>query len=130
MPVSKKQILANLRNAQKSTGPRSPLRKFRSSRNALKHGLYYQFNLDRALQFPSPKNKARYLSSFLNELFCVYSGNKSKTHSDLSCHIESPRCPTTAHKSKNKAISDNPDRSVQSVSRQQLKGKKPQARRA
>ncbi len=39
MPCSKKQLLANRRNAQKSTGPRTPEGKAVSSRNALKHGI-------------------------------------------------------------------------------------------
>src|SRR3954447_6034123 len=39
MPVSAKQQAANVRNAQKSTGPRSPEGKARSRRNAMKHGL-------------------------------------------------------------------------------------------
>ena len=37
--ASKKQIAANRRNAQKSTGPRSEEGKARSSQNAFKHGL-------------------------------------------------------------------------------------------
>ena len=37
-PISAKQLAANRRNAKKSTGPRTPAGKRRSSRNSLKHG--------------------------------------------------------------------------------------------
>ena len=37
-PTSQRRIDANRRNAQRSTGPRTPQGKKRSSRNALKHG--------------------------------------------------------------------------------------------
>ena len=39
MPASEAQITANRRNAERSTGPRSPQGKENSRRNALKHGL-------------------------------------------------------------------------------------------
>ncbi len=38
-PVSPRKLRANRANAKKSTGPRTPLGKLRSSRNAVKHGL-------------------------------------------------------------------------------------------
>lgn len=40
MSTSKKQIAANKKNAQKSTGPKSDNGKTISSKNAVKHGLY------------------------------------------------------------------------------------------
>ena len=40
--ISAKQLAANRKNAQKSTGPKTPEGKRRSSRNALKHGLLAQ----------------------------------------------------------------------------------------
>jgi len=38
--VTRNRILANRRNARKSTGPKTPQGKTASSRNAVKHGLY------------------------------------------------------------------------------------------
>ncbi len=49
MPVSEKKLIANRRNAQKSTGPKTPYGKLRSSRNAVKHGLYSNFNIYQVL---------------------------------------------------------------------------------
>ena len=40
--VSRKQLEANRRNSQRSTGPRTAVGKRRSSMNALKHGLSSQ----------------------------------------------------------------------------------------
>lgn len=40
MPTSEKQLAANRKNAQKSTGPRTTAGKAKSARNAVTHGLY------------------------------------------------------------------------------------------
>jgi hypothetical protein len=45
MPISKRQLAANRRNAQKSTGPRSEAGKEKASRNHLTHGLCGQFTV-------------------------------------------------------------------------------------
>lgn len=37
--TSKRKVISNRKNAQKSTGPRSELGRMRSRRNALQHGL-------------------------------------------------------------------------------------------
>lgn len=42
MPASKKQIEANRKNAQKSTGPKSKKGKTKAAQNSIKHGLYSQ----------------------------------------------------------------------------------------
>lgn len=54
--ASEKQIAANRRNAMRSTGPKSRLGKFRSSRNALRHG----FSLGRALD-PASLRRVNFL---------------------------------------------------------------------
>lgn len=40
MPTTRKQLIANRKNAQNSTGPRTPAGKHAASKNATKHGLY------------------------------------------------------------------------------------------
>ena len=62
MYVSKKRLKANRANAQKSTGPRTPLGKLRSSRNAVKHGFYDTFDLGRALLLLPPAHRTAFLS--------------------------------------------------------------------
>lgn len=42
MSTSEKQLEANRRNAELSTGPKSDLGKLRASKNAIKHGIYSQ----------------------------------------------------------------------------------------
>jgi len=59
------QILANRRNAQKSTGPKTPKGKAVVSKNALKHGLTARYNL---IKGESPGEFARYRNEMLAEL--------------------------------------------------------------
>lgn len=47
--ISVRKLIANRRNAKKSTGPRSPRGKAHSSRNALKHGLFARPRMEFAL---------------------------------------------------------------------------------
>jgi hypothetical protein len=69
MPISKKQLIANRQNAQKSTGPKTAHGKAVISRNAFKHGLYAD---DIIIDSPYLKeNKVEYdllLSSLIDEL--------------------------------------------------------------
>jgi hypothetical protein len=46
--ATEKQILANRRNAQKSTGPKTAAGRLKSSRNAFRHGLSLPLRLDTA----------------------------------------------------------------------------------
>ena len=80
------QINANRRNAQKSTGPRSPEGKAATSRNALKHGLCAEKHLlvdeddDSSVSGrPAPRTKLQ---------------NKPKTNPNRTCR---PRGPSTQH---------------------------------
>jgi hypothetical protein len=70
IPISQKRIDANRRNAQKSTGPRTPEGKSRSRFNGLKHGLTatvpvlpgedpaaFQARLDAMIESCAPKNQ-------------------------------------------------------------------------
>ena len=77
MSISQKQLLANQANAQKSTGPRTPLGKFRSSRNGLKHGLYSKFDLVRAIQLLPEKHQHKVLLSLIRSLTRDISGKTS-----------------------------------------------------
>jgi hypothetical protein len=65
MSISEKKLIANRLNAQKSTGPKTALGKFRSSRNALKHGFYSHFDIYRALEFLPRKAKIELLISLV-----------------------------------------------------------------
>ncbi|MCX6830179.1 MAG: hypothetical protein NT002_13015 [candidate division Zixibacteria bacterium] len=80
MPISERKLIANCLNAQKSTGPKTPLGKFRSSRNGLKHGLYSKFNLMRAIQLLPEKHQYKVLLSLIRSLKRDISGKTSRGH--------------------------------------------------
>jgi hypothetical protein len=92
------------------------------SRKQLLTGHYFQ--LHRALQFLSSFNQVRCLPPFFNELHHGYSGNKSKTHSDLTQHNQNPSRPKNVRQKKNKPISADPSQSPQSTLRQRFIGDK------
>jgi hypothetical protein len=71
MPISERKLIALRKNAQKSTGPRTPFGKFRSSRNALKHGLYAKFNLVSAFEKMPARNRRRFLTLLIKGLSSV-----------------------------------------------------------
>jgi hypothetical protein len=78
MSVTEKQLLANRRNAQKSTGPRTPFGKFRSSRNGLRHGRYAKFNLGVAFLRIPAKDRTRFLNFLIRHLRGSATGYTSK----------------------------------------------------
>jgi hypothetical protein len=78
MPVSERKLIALRQNAQKSTGPRTPFGKFRSSRNALKHGLYAKFNLVRAFEKIPARDRRRFLTLLIKRFRGVVTGYESK----------------------------------------------------
>jgi hypothetical protein len=65
MPISEKQLEANRRNAQRSTGPRTDEGKARSSRNNLRHGLTGQVTV-----LPSEDREAH--DAFCNRLIAGF----------------------------------------------------------
>ena len=66
MPVSEKQLIANRKNAQKSTGPKTKRGKAISSKNGLKHGLRSH---DVILDSPHFKENVSEYNMLLNSLF-------------------------------------------------------------
>ena len=68
MLISQKKLIANRRNALKSTGPKTAYGKLRSSRNAYKHGLYSKFNLEEAIQHLSPVQQYLFIKSLLKQI--------------------------------------------------------------
>lgn len=66
MPISEKQLEANRRNAQRSTGPQTAEGKARSSRNNLRHGLTGQVTV-----LPSEDREAH--DAFCNHLIAGFS---------------------------------------------------------
>jgi hypothetical protein len=82
-----------------------------------------------ALQLFSPYNKVHSPSAFFNELHHGYSGNKSKTHSDLNESDQNPSRPENVHQKKNKPISGHPSQSPQSLLHQKITGKKSRSKK-
>lgn len=69
MPVSKKQIAANRRNAKKSTGPKSLRGKKAVRLNALKHGLYAKDAIITAANYKEdPEEYKLLLASIMEEM--------------------------------------------------------------
>jgi len=83
MPVSERKLIALRQNALKSTGPKTPLGKFRSSRNALKHGLYAKFNLALAFERIPARDRHRFLTLLVRQLRGVVTGYSSKRPKSL-----------------------------------------------
>ena len=76
--VPSKRVLANRRNAQKSTGPRTPEGKARSKRNALKHGLLAK-EIFLACRFnPEARNEFETLLSQLQEAYAPANDPEAK----------------------------------------------------
>jgi hypothetical protein len=84
MPISERKLIALRKNAQKSTGPRTPLGKFRSSRNALKHGYYSKFNLIRAFTMIPARDRRRFLTLLIKRFTRVVTGYESKRPKHLA----------------------------------------------
>lgn len=69
MQVSQKQLEANRKNAQKSTGPKSQIGKQKVSRNAIKHGLYSDHIIIQSATYSeNPEHYELLLASLLEEL--------------------------------------------------------------
>jgi hypothetical protein len=77
MFVSEKRLTANRRNAQKSTGPRTPEGKAKVSQNALKHGLYSRRAIITSPRLP--ENHADY-HSLLGVLTAKFAPNSTVEH--------------------------------------------------
>ncbi|MCX6829808.1 MAG: hypothetical protein NT002_11090 [candidate division Zixibacteria bacterium] len=89
----------------------------------------HYFQLHRVLKLLSPYSPARCLPPFFNELHHGYSGNKSKTHSDLTELSQNLLRPKNVRQKKNKPISADPSQSPQSMLRQKLIGKNQELKR-
>ncbi|MEW6413612.1 MAG: hypothetical protein AB1483_14240 [Candidatus Zixiibacteriota bacterium] len=78
MPASKKQIQANKKNAQKSTGPKTPEGKDAVRLNAVKHGLYAT---DLVINSPNLKENPDHYTELLDSLISDF---KPKSLFELS----------------------------------------------
>jgi hypothetical protein len=78
MFVTEKKLIANRRNALKSTGPKTAYGKFRSSRNGLKHGHYASFNLAAAIINIPAKDRTRLLNFLIRHFRSAVTGRTSR----------------------------------------------------
>lgn len=77
MPTSPKKIAANRRNAQKSTGPKTPEGKARSSENAVKHALYARKPI---LKSPTLSENPAYYNSLRAALIAQFAPSSPLEH--------------------------------------------------
>ncbi len=77
-PLSEKQLAARRANAQKSTGPRTPEGKARSSQNARKHGFFTQTAL---LFYEAPEDFVALRDSYIDEY-------QPQTPTEMHCVME------------------------------------------
>ncbi|MCH7878575.1 MAG: hypothetical protein IH914_04580 [candidate division Zixibacteria bacterium] len=69
MPTTRKQLIANRKNAQNSTGPRTPDGKHTTSKNATKHGLYSRDTVINSVNLKESQDEYdEFLHSLVEEL--------------------------------------------------------------
>jgi hypothetical protein len=93
--ISEKQLEANRRNAQHSTGPKSPTGKDRSSRNNLRHGLTGHINI-----LPTEDREAH--DAFCNEL-----GNSLKPETPMEQQLAQSVAEDSWRLNRARAIENN-----------------------